>query len=198
MPGPVSYVTDAITQGRLHNLDAYVKNLLSQPPKISRCNLVKQFFAPREGDYEVDPNETEEEYRLSQGSHQSGESPGNNDTRGNLNGSGYSGLSATPRQMSNSQLGMGGPQQVSQPGQSLIKVKMYYNGDLIAIRVPSDVEYMQLCDKIRERLKVAPGEQLQLFYKDEPTGNKPNLMSNNDLDFALQRNEKLVLYVEVV
>jgi bud emergence protein 1 len=196
MPGPVSYVTDAITEGRLHNLDAYVKNLLGQPEYISRCNLVKQFFAPREGDYEVDAEEAEEErHRLSQGSQQSAESPGNNGSRTNLNGNGYTGLSATPRQMSTSQQGTG-----SQPQgqQALMKVKMYYSGDLIAIRVPSDVDYPQLCDKIRDRLKLSPDDQLQLFYKDEPTGNKPSLVSNNDLDFALQRNEKLVLFVEVV
>lgn len=78
-----------------------------------------------------------------------------------------------------------------------MKIKMYYNGDLIAIRVPTDIQYEQLCDKIRDRLKVGEGEQLQLFYKDEPTGDKPNLMSNNDLDVALQRNEKLLLYVEI-
>lgn len=72
MPGPVNYVTDAITEGRLHNLDAYVKNLLQQPPYISRCNLVRQFFAPREGDYEIDLNTAEgDEYRLSAGSQQS-------------------------------------------------------------------------------------------------------------------------------
>ncbi|KAG7137135.1 Protein scd2/ral3 like protein [Verticillium longisporum] len=71
MPGPVNYVTDAITEGRLHNLDAYVKNLLAQPPYIARCMLVKQFFAPREGDYEIDPNLTGEEYRLSGASQQS-------------------------------------------------------------------------------------------------------------------------------
>ena len=79
-----------------------------------------------------------------------------------------------------------------------MKVKMYYNGDLIAIRVPSDISYQQLFDKIRDRLKVPEGEQMQLFYKDEATGDKPNLMSDNDLDYALQRNEKLLLYVEVV
>ncbi|KAK2605811.1 bud emergence protein 1 [Conoideocrella luteorostrata] len=195
MPGPVSYVTDAITEGRLHNLDAYVKNLLNQPDYISQCNLVKQFFAPREGDYEVDPNEAEEEYRLSQGSHGSAESPGHTGSRTNLNGAGYSSLSATPRQMSNPQQDLGSQ---SQTAPSLIKVKMYYNGDLIAIRVPSDVQYQQLCDKIRDRLKFTPGDQLQLFYKDEPTGNKPNLMSDHDLDFALERNDKLVLYVEIV
>lgn len=105
MPGPVNYVTDAITEGRLHNLDAYVKNLLGQPAYISRCNLVKQFFAPREGDYEIDPNSTGEEYRLSQASQPSStDSPANGDSRqssrNNLNSNGYSGLSATPRHMS--------------------------------------------------------------------------------------------------
>lgn len=114
MPGPVSYVTDAITEGRLHNLDAYVKNLLNQPPYISRCMLVKQFFAPREGDYEIDLNEAGAgEYRLSQGSQMSSvDGPGGGggasrqSSRNNLNGSagggsgGYAGLSATPRQMS--------------------------------------------------------------------------------------------------
>ncbi|KAG5978543.1 hypothetical protein E4U55_006075 [Claviceps digitariae] len=191
MPGPVSYVTHAITEGRLHNLDAYVKNLLNQPEYISRCNLVKQFFAPREGDHEVDPvvtDENEEEYRLSQGSQQSTESPVSNTTNNGM----YGEASVNPQQTSNSQ-------QQGQSGQPLpMKVKMYFNGDLIAIRVPSDVNYQQLCDKVRERLKISQEEQLQLFYKDEPTGNKPNLMSDNDLDFALQRNDKLVLFVETV
>lgn len=221
MPGPVNYVTDAITEGRLHNLDAYVKNLLSQPPYIARCNLVKQFFAPREGDYEIDPNDQGEgeEYRLSQGSQPSStESPADGasrqSSRNNLNGNGYSGLSAAPaRQVSNGNSGMtrqtsslSQPSQTSLPGirqqpqqpASAMKIKMYYNGDLIAIRVPTDIQYQQLYDKIQDRLKVPAGEQIQLFYKDEPTGDKPSILSNDDLDFALQRNEKLLLYVEVV
>jgi bud emergence protein 1 len=197
MPGPVSYVTDAITEGRLHNLDAYVKNLLGQPDYISRCNLVKQFFAPREGDYEVAPQDAEEDsQRLSQGSQQSAESPGNSGSRTNLNGNDYPSLPA--HHMNNSQQGLAG-QPAGQQQQALMKVKMYYNRDLIAIRVPSDVRYQQLCDKIRDRLKLGPGNQLQVFYKDEPTGDEPILMSSdNDLDFALQRNEKLVLFVEAV
>jgi bud emergence protein 1 len=110
MPGPVNYVTKQITEGRLRNLDAYVKNLLSQPPYIGRCNLVKQFFAPREGDYEYDPSQGEE-YRLSQGSQQSStgspaDGASRQSSRNNLNGAGYSGLSATPRQMSGGTPGM--------------------------------------------------------------------------------------------
>ena len=101
MPGPVNYVTDAITEGRQHNLDAYVKNLLTQPAYISRCTLVKKFFEPREGDYEMDPNAVNEDYRLSGGSQQSStDSPTNGasrqSSRGNLNGGNYAGLSAAP------------------------------------------------------------------------------------------------------
>ncbi|KAG4434533.1 hypothetical protein IFR05_009974 [Cadophora sp. M221] len=220
MPGPVNYVTDAITEGRQHNLDAYVKNLLTQPPYISRCTLVKQFFAPREGDFEMDPNAVNEEYRLSGGSQQSStDSPTNGasrqSSRGNLNGGGYGGLSAAPAhqrgQPSLSQNGGLQPRQMStlsQPsnqslspglnGQapSAMKVKIYFGDDLIAIRVPTDIQYQQLYEKIRERLKIPQGEEIALFYKDEASGERPGLLSNNDLDFALQRNDKLIIYVE--
>lgn len=87
-----------------------MKNLLNQPAYISRCNLVKQFFAPREGDYEIEQNANGEEYRLSQGSQPSStDSPAGasrQSSRNNLNGNGYSGLSAMPRQMSNGYQGM--------------------------------------------------------------------------------------------
>lgn len=221
MPGPVNYVTDAITEGRQHNLDAYVKNLLTQPPYISRCTLVKQFFAPREGDYEMDPNAVNEEYRLSGGSQQSSnDSPSNGasrqSSRGNLNGAaGYSGgLSAAPaRNQPPAGNGIQGPgrqnSSLSQPSLtslsptgtntqqvSAMKVKIYFGDDLIAIRVPTDIQYPQLYEKIRERLKIPQGEEIALYYKDETSGERPGLLSNNDLDFALRRNDKLIIYVE--
>ncbi|KAK0391402.1 hypothetical protein NLU13_0902 [Sarocladium strictum] len=198
MPGPVNYVTDAITEGRLHNLDAYVKNLLNQPPYISRCNLVKQFFAPREGDYEIDPTNNGEEYRLSQGSQGSAVSPLS--SQRNYDGGGYGGQNATPRQM-NSHPGMERQQSsLSQPSsQSLeaIKVKMYYNGDLIALRVPKDIMYDQLRERIQDRLKLPSPERMRISYKDEMSGEKPTLSSDRDLDDALNRNPKLMLYVDL-
>ncbi|RDL39808.1 PX protein [Venustampulla echinocandica] len=222
MPGPVNYITDAITEGRQHNLDAYVKNLLTQPPYISRCVLVKQFFAPREGDYEIDPNTVSDEYRLSGGSQQSSsDSPSNGasrqSSRGNLNGAGYSGLTAAPARNSPHQRNQpsistnGNGQQSSAPqnpgnssspalnGQqqpSAMKVKIYFGDDLIAIRVPTDIQYQQLYQKIRDRLKIPQGDEIAMYYKDEPSGERPNLLSNNDLDIALGRNDKLIIYVE--
>ncbi|KAF7903556.1 uncharacterized protein EAF01_006605 [Botrytis porri] len=231
MPGPVNYVTDAITEGRQHNLDAYVKSLLTQPPYISRCTLVKQFFAPREGDYEMDPNAVEEEYRLSGGSQQSSndsrtQAASRQSSRGDLNGETYSsgaptGLTAAPgHQRGQSSLsvnnGQGPTRQTSslsqpssnsllspannvngqQPSPSAMKVKIYFGDDLIAIRVPTDIQFQQLYEKISDRLKIPQGDEIALFYKDEPSGEKPNLMSENDLDIALQRNDKLIIYVE--
>ncbi|RQM08726.1 hypothetical protein DH86_00002448 [Scytalidium sp. 3C] len=229
MPGPVNYVTDAITEGRQHNLDAYVKNLLQQPPYISRCTLVKQFFTPREGDYEMDPNAANEEYRLSGTSQQSStDSPSNaasrQSSRGNLNGAGYAGLSAAPArnsphqrgQLSVSGNGMQGPSRqassLSQPSNASLtsappassgqaartmKVKIYFGDDLVAIRVPSDIQFDQLYDKICDRLKVPPGQTIELFYKDENTGQKPELSNNADLDVALDNHDKLVIYAQI-
>ncbi|KAG7137134.1 hypothetical protein HYQ46_008596 [Verticillium longisporum] len=79
-----------------------------------------------------------------------------------------------------------------------MKVKLCFNGDLIAIRVPTDIQFQQLYEKICDRLKIPMSESVQLSYKDERTGDKPSLMSNNDLDVALQRNDKLLLYVDQV
>jgi bud emergence protein 1 len=75
MPGPVTYVTDNISNGRRANLDDYIKDLLKLGPHITNGPLVKSFFAPRQGDYEMDPDViAQEEYRLSQQSQQSAQS----------------------------------------------------------------------------------------------------------------------------
>ncbi|RYP24050.1 hypothetical protein DL765_000778 [Monosporascus sp. GIB2] len=213
MPGPVNYVTDAITEGRLHNLDAYVKNLLGQPEYISRCNLVKQFFAPREGDYEIDPNQNgDDEYRLSGGSGSSAELPhgaSRQSSGNNLDGNGYGGLSAASRQdeqppMNRQGSSLSHPSQTSlnpgmnQASSSSFKVKLFFSGDTFLIRVPSDIDFQQLFERVKERTKVTSPDQIQLFYRDEQSGDKLSLMSNNDLNYALDHNEKLVIFAEQV
>ncbi|KAK7748582.1 bud emergence protein 1 [Cytospora paraplurivora] len=210
MPGPVNYVTDAITEGRLHNLDAYVKNLLEQPPYISRCNLVKQFFAPREGDYEIDAPTEGDEYRLSGASHRSSQGQGTPPTGlsqqssiDRINGNGYGSPAAPGHRGANGMPRQTSSVSQSSPGPALnqtaaMKVKLSYNGDLIAIRVPTDIQYRELYEKIRDRLKVPAGETIDISYKDERSQDKLPMVSNNDLDTALERNEKLLLYVEHV
>ena len=56
MPGPVKFVTDNISEGRRANLDEYLRDLLRLSQYITCSSLVRNFFAPRPGDYEIDPN----------------------------------------------------------------------------------------------------------------------------------------------
>ncbi|KAI9821228.1 MAG: bud emergence protein 1 [Pycnora praestabilis] len=232
MPGPVTYVTDAISNGRRQNLDEYIKKLLAMPPYISQCHLVRQLFAPREGDYEMDPNAVGEDYRLSGASQQSSnrdsQGASRQSSRGNLNGNGHHpSASATPpinshqrgqpslsngvaqsvqyrntsdlqppaimRQNSSLTQNSNGSQGTSNPSTSALKIKIFYLEECLLIRVPSDIGFQQLKDKIQARLSL--GNDLQLQYKDEPTGGLYELLSDNDLDIALQRNSKLTVYV---
>ncbi|RJE27383.1 protein kinase activator [Aspergillus sclerotialis] len=201
MPGPVTHVTDAISNGRRQNLDEYIKRLLSMPPHISRCQLVRELFAPRDGDFEIDPSAFGEDARYSGGSHHS---------------------SAHERSASRQSLSQGTPPQAAshqrgQPSQSLpngippmnrqpssltqvstssggaMKVKVFFQDDLIAIRVPSDISLQQLKEKLVDRLKI--NEEIIVQYKDEQSGTFVDLISDQDLDRAIQRNPKLTLYV---
>ena len=224
MPGPVTHVTNAISNGRRQNLDEYIKKLLSMPPYISRCQLVKQLFAPRPGDFEIDPTITTDEYRLSGGSQHSGQDPSRTASRqssqGQMQGNVQPGVMRPPSgqrtqhhpQGSISQtLAAGNPsrvelqqQMMNRQGSSLtqtstnsttgaIKIKVFFQNEIIAIRVPNDISFQQLMEKVRDRLKVE-GEIL-LRYKDEPSGTFAELISDNDLATAIQRNTKLTLYV---
>lgn len=208
MPGPVNYVTDAITEGRLHNLDAYVKNLLAQPPYIARCELVMQFFSPRQGDYEI-------EIEIETGPEDEPVSPRSQPHPGDVSfdrppsqlDSGYSTAASAARPQQPAMARQ--PSSLSQPSQSSLspgisqqpvqamKVKLSYDNELVAIRVPSDIPFADLCDKIRDRLKISAADQMLLFYKDDATGDRPSMLSDDDLDVALQRNEKLTIYIEI-
>jgi len=74
-----------------------------------------------------------------------------------------------------------------------LKIKVYFQDDLIAIRVPNDISFQQLKEKLRDRLKVE--EDIILSYNDEPSNSRAELLSDYDLDVAIQRNPKLQLFV---
>lgn len=212
MPGPVTYVTDAISNGRRESLDIYIKQLLALPPYISKCHLVRSLFAPREGDFELDPKAMEEDYRLSRASHLSSSnqnSMSRQTSQNQLNGTGYgqstgrSQGSAAPyhgmqlpmqRQVSSLTQGSNsGNSNQPSAATGALKIKVWFEDDCIAIRVPSETNFTQLRDKLHERLKVK--NELMIQYKDEPSGGYAELLSDNDLDVALERNPKLQLYV---
>ncbi|KAI9732283.1 MAG: bud emergence protein 1 [Claussenomyces sp. TS43310] len=224
MPGPLTegqVVTEEISAGRRYNLDQYVKNLLEMPEYISRSILVTSFFSEQnQYDRCIEPprgsggygKESDIGTPMDEGSRQS--------SRGELAGNGYGGLSAAPTpqgyphvqqngqasaspyqidtlRQTSSQPSNGSAQDLTATQQpSAMKVKIYYGDDLFAIRVPTNIHFQQLHEKIRDRLKIPQGDDVALFYKDEASGDKPGLLSNNDLDLALRRNDKLIIYVE--
>ena len=76
-----------------------------------------------------------------------------------------------------------------------LKVKVFFQDDLIALRVSNDVTFQQLVEKLHQRLKVE--DDLIIQYRDEPSGDFIDMQSDNDLNIALQRNHKLTLRVTV-
>jgi bud emergence protein 1 len=226
MPGPVAHVTDAISNGRRQNLDEYIRKILSMPPHISRCQLVRALFAPRAGDFEIDPNAVGEDYRLSGVSQHStlndpSGTASHQSSNGAMNGSAHGGmpppsnrpmhqrgqpsLSPSPAATSNpgflqpmnrqpsSLTQASGTSSNAATSGGAMKVKVMFQEELIVIRVPSDITYLQLKDKLRDRLKVS--EDLVIQYKDEPSNSSVGLNNDTDLDVALQRNTKLTLFV---
>lgn len=242
MPGPVTYVTDAISNGRRESLNQYVRELLALPPYISKCELVRELFAPREGDHELDPDRVTEDYRHSSGSQHSSltgspsQTASRQSSQGQINGTNGYGAMGPPQHKITHQRSQGStngaqPSQhyrnqsdyqyqngvkpqastitqasnsSSAPNNSTtnvnasgaLKIKVNFQDDLIAIRVPSEISFQQLKDKLQDRLKVQ--DEILVRYKDEPTNDYVDMQSDRDLDTALSRNQKLTLFVGYV
>ncbi|KAL8703962.1 MAG: hypothetical protein Q9201_002863 [Fulgogasparrea decipioides] len=257
MPGPVTYVTDAISNGRRESLDDYVKKLLALPPYISKCQLVRELFAPREGDYELDPRAAGEDYRLSTSSQQSSatdslsRTTSRQSSRGQINGAGgrgpgsmgppqsrsghqrgqpsMSGVNGAPRgqhhrdpsdyhpgahinrqpsnltdaSVNSSGTHRSNPANVapsasttSVAASGAVRFKIWLGNDCRAIRVPSEISFQQLKDKVKDRFGIEEGIMLQ--YKDESTGGFADIFSDRDLDMALTKIPKLTFYARYV
>jgi bud emergence protein 1 len=187
MPGPVTYVTDNISNGRRANLDTYIKDLLRLGPHITRGHLVKAFFNPRPGDYEIEPGAfaAEEEYRLSQTSGQSSEpsqgasrqssadqlqattpqtpySTGSNfpsHQRGqSVNSQSYGGLNPPPP-MQHQHSGLSAVS-TNTGTSSALKIKVWFEEDnCVVIRMPTSLKFVDLYNKLKERRALEkPGE----------------------------------------
>lgn len=73
-----------------------------------------------------------------------------------------------------------------------VKIKVFHEDDLIAIRVSNAIPFNQLSDKIAERLGLEP-DQIVLLHKDEISGEMVELRNSDDFLKALGNKVKLVL-----
>lgn len=158
----------------------------------------------------------------SQLSSDSSREPSRQSSAHNLNGApvnGYPGLSAPPPRNSGQQMrasnGISQAQQVHyrtaselQPPRMLrndssmssmtgssqfVKIKIEYQGEMIAVRLPKDVSFAQLQDKMQERLGAISFNNIQ--YKDEASGQVLDIYGDQDFSAAISRNPKLKLFV---
>jgi len=183
--------------------------------------LVRNLFKPKQGqDFEIDPNALGEDYRLSGGSQQSSQPISRTSSNQQPPGMAFGGMPPPGARASQQRgqvpmsagagVGMGGPPFLhSQPSNLTqasnsssmkggnasgpMKVKVFFQDDIIALRVPGDIVFAALREKLLERLKI--NEDVIIQYKDEPTNSLIDLESDDNLDVALQRNPKLTLYV---
>lgn len=219
MPGPVTFVTDSISSARRTSLDEYIKKLLEMPPHISKCQLIRELFTPRPNDIEkphasqvlVHELFPQRNSQISQHSSESSRELSRQSSGGNLSANNFTGQGPrAPAQRANSvgqahmvhmravsdlqpprMLREGSTQSTQQ--QNFIKVKVSYQDEMIALRLPREVSLSQLQEKLHERLGNIDLSCIQ--YKDEPTNSFVPLISDGDLFNAINRNAKLVLYV---
>ncbi|KAF2264026.1 hypothetical protein CC78DRAFT_602691 [Lojkania enalia] len=178
MPGPVTYVTDNISNGRRSNLDEYIKKLLELGPHITQGSLVKGFFAPRQGDYEIDPDVVTAEaeaYRLSQTSGRSSDPSQGASRQSSADQLHQATTPQTPYSTgSNFASHQRGQSVASQPyGSTLpppmqhqnsglsatstgigsaLKIKVWFEEDnCVVIRMPTSLKFMDLYTKLKER-----------------------------------------------
>jgi bud emergence protein 1 len=218
MPGPVTYVTDNISNGRRANLNEYIRNLLKLGPHITQGYRVRKFFAPRENDYEIDPT-VSDPYRVSTGSQLDGAQPATLTPQSSFSG---------PTNMSSSQPSdnflpvgtsapggrghmrtMSGAPSIAPStmggGSQMHKIKVWLGPDnCVVIRMPPEFSFMDLVKKLRDRraLEAAfAGEgdvDLEVLFRDENDGKLYEMRSDQDLKSALARNAKLTLDVRSI
>ncbi|KAI8049076.1 hypothetical protein BDF22DRAFT_701102 [Syncephalis plumigaleata] len=182
MPAPISVVDENVTAERCGFLDTYIKELCEVPEYIRNSQLVRKFFGLEEDD-DDEPEESEQDGQRhrhtasngSSGGHHRRPSPPNSSSGGVI-----SPISETP-----SATGM------TSSNSNMLKVKLMHNDDLIAIRVPANITYVALWEKVFERL----GSTVRAVSWKTPSGDWSTLDSEEDLRQALaETGGKLTLH----
>ncbi|CAG8556002.1 3310_t:CDS:2 [Acaulospora colombiana] len=181
MPGPLSYVNDMITAQRRADLDVYVKEEgdIETPVDPRQPNDISSALDASPVDPSMSYSTNQENQSISNGLYK-------HDSNPSLSGQSFNKSShahdESPKNASN-----------LSDTPSIIKVKILYKDDLIAIRVASNVSYAQLREKIYERLG---GHVTNLKYRDDNTMELLALEDDNDLSHAIATCPKLLLYAE--
>ncbi|ORY83633.1 hypothetical protein BCR37DRAFT_330745, partial [Protomyces lactucae-debilis] len=142
MPGPLAYVDETISAQRRADLHIYVEELCRLPAHIVRSPLLQGLFSAREGDVESIHATSMMPQPLPQAS---------------------KALLMPSATLSNNSVPRGSSAGNAANNVAMLKVKVHFDDDLIAIRVPSDILFDRLLDKLKERLS---GDWSRIRWKD--------------------------------
>lgn len=162
IPGPLTYVTDKITQKRTIDLNDYIKELIFLPSYISHSNFVKSLFELRnEFDYESD-SKTE-----------------------------VSKISRVESRKSstNSVINQKNSRKNSINVES-VKLKFYYKDDIFALLIPSNINILELREKISQRIYDNNIKSFKIFVKNDQND---EILNNNDLSIVLKNKLKILI-----
>ncbi|RKP10865.1 hypothetical protein THASP1DRAFT_12258, partial [Thamnocephalis sphaerospora] len=196
MPAPLSFVDEVVTAERCGHLDTYIKELCDVPEYIRNSTLLRRFFGLEEDedeDGDVVSNgdggngggqhrHTHSTSSSAGRSQRRGTPPNSGRAAGKVNSSSYgSPTSPLPETAAPAEAG----------NVPMLKVKLMYNDDLIAIRVPNTITYVALWEKIFERL----GPSVKAVSWKGASGDWNTLDSEDDLRQALsETGGKLTLH----
>ncbi|KAF9379817.1 bud emergence protein 1 [Mortierella sp. AD011] len=179
MPIPLQVVTDTVTASRRADLDGYVKELCGLPARISQHPLVDQLFALREGDTET-PTGASGNGALSPSIGRSTPSTNmfhsptssyNTDRRPSASGGPRAVFASKAQPPSGnaspslrSQASFATSPLSSGASEEMIKLKISYQEDIMAMRIPVSITFRSLQQKIFERVNT---DQKELSYRDD-------------------------------
>lgn len=219
MPGPVNVITEMVTKQRQIDLDTYVKELCALPDYIVQSDLVEdQLFGIHDGDVESDRRHHHHQKNKSSTSSKNsrGSSPPPPSSKGSYKNQQRQSPDAALSKSSTQDYqdrydrydryrddqyddrGSGGPMpsaSTSSHAGPSIKVKIIHRDEIIAIKVSANSTFVDLCDKIYDRL----GIDATLTYRDERKGTRMPLGSERDMERAMasaSQSGKLMVYAD--
>jgi bud emergence protein 1 len=171
MPGPLTFVDEAITAERQVDLNQYCKDLLNLPRYLSESELVqKQLFGIHEGDIELDYDP-----RVGNTNDNSTPQPSTNNNMSRIPSS----VQSTPT-LSHQFAAQSNATTTSTVAQQQIKIKIIHKDDMFAIKVPADCSLDFLKSKVYERI----GVDVTLEYRSEASDKNEPLEAELDMEEA--------------
>ncbi|KAI9595140.1 hypothetical protein BDF19DRAFT_413831 [Syncephalis fuscata] len=184
MPAPISVVDENVTAERCGFLDTYIKELCEVPEYIRNSPLVRRFFGLEEDEDDEGDDNGLDGGKMHRHTASNGSSSDRVHRRPSPPNSSSGIISPISETSTNPVGGSGG-------GGNMLKVKLMHNDDLIAIRVPADITYVALWEKVFERL----GSSVSAVSWKTSSGDWSTLDSEEDLRMALaETGGKLTLH----